>query len=166
LIAHVFLEKADQDHYGSLLTGSHAWRSLKNDKYLMTISDAFGVLCNHKLDHHGKSEKSENKTYGDIGNIKENEPAILSLTQLEGTCRSCERHRHKSPDCRFSNEIPKENGRYTRPKKYLYSKQGHSQSRQQHREQLYQNLHHGIQQNMTSLTWDRHGLMGIHSQTL
>ena len=53
-MAYVYLKNADQGKYGSILSGLSTQKSLGNDQYPKTISDATSVLNNHPFDNHKK----------------------------------------------------------------------------------------------------------------
>jgi hypothetical protein len=112
-LAFLFLENADQNKYGSLLTNLNSQKSLGNDQYPKTIVDACEVLSNHKFDNANRANKKrEQKGKGDgnqkHANAKEDESVVLSFAQLEGKCYCCGKPGHKSPVCNKKDKIPKD----------------------------------------------------------
>jgi hypothetical protein len=105
-MAYVYLKNADQGKYGSLLTGLSTQKSLGNDQYPKSISDATSVLSNHPFDNHKnknnspKPQETKNKT-GD-------EEVKLSFAQAATVCYCCGKPNHKSNVCRQKDKIPKE----------------------------------------------------------
>jgi hypothetical protein len=49
LIAYTYLDNADKAKYGTLLTGLHTQKSLKNDQYSKSITKANNVLRTHRF---------------------------------------------------------------------------------------------------------------------
>ena len=56
LMALMFLGNSDKEKYESLMIGSTAQFSLKNDQYPKTVTKAKYVLSNHHLDNEGKKK--------------------------------------------------------------------------------------------------------------
>ena len=55
LAAYVYLVNSDQNKYGSVIKNLNSQKSLKNDKFPKTVTDAHNVLINHV------PEKEKNK---------------------------------------------------------------------------------------------------------
>lgn len=133
LMAYMYLENADQSKYGSILVGLNTQKSLKNDQYPKTITEANNVLSNHEFDKKssGQSNKSSdgnnnsqkgNKEKSDKDN-KDDEPIVLSFAQMEGRCYCCGKSGHKSTSCRYKD----------RPKnEWAINKTRASENNQQH----------------------------------
>ena len=63
------MENADQDKYGSILTGLNTQKTLKNDQYPKTVTDANNVLSCHRFDQGYKKPKQRK----DINKEKKND---------------------------------------------------------------------------------------------
>ena len=110
LFAFLYLENASQDKYGSILRSFNSQKSLRNDQYPRTITEANNVLSNHNFDttrlqKHQKPNRQQNKQQDD-GELKNDESPTLSFAQLEGKCYCCGKAGHKSPECRHKEKIP------------------------------------------------------------
>jgi hypothetical protein len=58
LMAYLYLENADQDiKYGSILAGLNTQKTLKNDQYPKTVTDANNLLSCHRFDQDYKKQK-------------------------------------------------------------------------------------------------------------
>ena len=105
----------DQGKYGSLLKNLNSQKSLGNDQYPKTITEANNVLSNHRFDNmnsnsrdNKKSKDNRNKN-SDKRNDKEQEDSpSLSFTQLEGKFYWCGKPGHRSLNCYHKNKIPRE----------------------------------------------------------
>jgi hypothetical protein len=103
LMAYLYMENADQDKYGSILVGLNTQKTLKNDQYPKTVTDANNVLSCHRFDANYKKQKPK-KDYDkrpkpDDKGAKGDESPNLSFAQLEGKCYCCGEANHKSPEC-------------------------------------------------------------------
>jgi hypothetical protein len=49
-VAYLYLDNANRTKYGSILTGLNTQKSLGNDQYRKSITEANNVLSNHKFD--------------------------------------------------------------------------------------------------------------------
>ena len=102
---YLYLENADKSKYGSILAGLNTQKSLNNDQYPKTITEANNVLSNHCFDDY-KSNKTKQKDDKDKRKPKseeEEENPTLSFAQLEGKCYCCGKPGHKSPQCHDKN---------------------------------------------------------------
>jgi hypothetical protein len=68
LLAYTYLKHADQSKYGSIIEGLVTQKSLKNDQYPKTITEANNVLSNHRFDTPKISSRfQQSKGSSDIG---------------------------------------------------------------------------------------------------
>ena len=105
LLAYTYLKHADQSKYGSIIEGLVTQKSLKNDQYPKTITEANNVLSNHRFDTPKISSRfQQSKGSSDIGRREpEAEKINLSFAQMDGKCYCCGKPGHKSPQCRLNN---------------------------------------------------------------
>jgi len=92
--AYLYIENADQDKYGSVLSGLNSQHSLKNDQYPQNITEANNVLSQHKYDSKGTGNNRErnnrNNRCKDSDNEQEETNELkLSFAQMEGVCYCC-----------------------------------------------------------------------------
>ena len=68
------------------------------------------MLNNHKFDtvyiKSNINHRNQNPKEKEVANETE-EPISLTFTQIEGRCYCCEKHGHKSPQCRLKDIKPK-----------------------------------------------------------
>ena len=124
-MAYVYLKNADQGKYGSILTGLSTQKSLGNDQYPKTISDATSVLNNHPFDNYknkiaSKSQEAKSKA-GD-------EEVKLSFAQAATVCYCCGKPNHKSNVCRMKDKIPKDEWAVNKNPEIKKQAQSHLQS--------------------------------------
>ena len=92
LMSYLYLENSDQDKYGSILTGLTTQKTLKNDQYPKTITDASDVLSCHKFDQASRRKTNNNKRNDPNkrkdpkDDVKPDETPSMSFAQLEGRC--------------------------------------------------------------------------------
>ena len=79
LMAYIYLENADEDKYGSMLTNLSSQKSLNNDQYLWMITLMNNVLSNHRFDKKPKANK-DNKARQNKPNNDAEEEKIFTLT--------------------------------------------------------------------------------------
>lgn len=106
-LAYLYLENADQSKYGSILTGLSMQKSLCNDQYPKSLTEANNVLSNHKFDATGKPKKNDKSNKGttpDKDKEKTEESLTLSFAQMEWKCYCCRKTGHKSPQCRHKDK--------------------------------------------------------------
>ena len=110
LYAYIYINNADKNKYESLLKNLNQQFSLGNNQYPNSITEANGVLNNHKFDEsYAKTrinQRSQNMNGKEIESEKE-QPLILTFTQIEGRCYCCGKPGHKSPQCKLKEIKPK-----------------------------------------------------------
>jgi len=97
-LAYLYLENANRTKYGLILTGLNMQKSLGNDQYPKSITEANNVLSNHKFDSFKpqqtrKHNKSKDESKSDN---KEEQEITLLLAQMEGKCYCCGKASHRS----------------------------------------------------------------------
>jgi len=125
-MAYVYMKNADQGKYGSILTGLSTQKSLGNEQYPKTITDATNVLSNHRFDNY-KQLKSERKSKKDDKDKEEDNPK-LSFAQATTVCYCCGKPNHKSSQCRLKEKIPKDEWAINKDPKLKESAQAHVQT--------------------------------------
>ena len=125
-MAYVYLKNADQGKYGSILTGLSTQKSLGNNQYPKTISDATSVLSNHPFDNYKKDKNGSKpqETKGKAGD----EEVKLSFAQAETVCYCCGKPNHKSNVCRQKDKIPREEWAVNKNPEIKKHAQAHVQS--------------------------------------
>ncbi|KAL7571234.1 hypothetical protein ACA910_008892 [Epithemia clementina (nom. ined.)] len=111
-MTYVYIDNADKNKYGSLLTGLATQHSLGNNQYPTEIVEATSVLSNHRFNKIPQKKHSENKQNSNAKEKKEGkdgqEPLVMSFAQMEGKCYCCGKAGHKSPDCRYKDKAKEE----------------------------------------------------------
>ena len=104
-VAYLYLDNANQTKYGSILTGLNTQKSLGNDQYRKSITEANNVLSNHKFDSFKPQQTKKHNKNKDESNSddKEKQEVTLSFAQMEGKCYCCGKAGHKSPQCHFKD---------------------------------------------------------------
>ncbi|KAL7574114.1 hypothetical protein ACA910_014803 [Epithemia clementina (nom. ined.)] len=109
---YVYIDNADKNKYGSLLTGLATQHSLGNNQYPIEIVEATSVSSNHRFDKIPQKKHNENKQDSNTKDKKEGrdgqEPLVMSFAQMEGKCYCCGKAGHKSPDCRHKDKAKEE----------------------------------------------------------
>ena len=114
-VSLLYLENANKNKYGSLLTGLSTQFSLGQDQYPKDLIGANNVLSNHKFDTAYYEYKKKQK---DKSQVQQNRPANpnrqnddqvseLSFAQMEKRCFCCGKVGHTSDKCNKRNSTPK-----------------------------------------------------------
>ena len=108
-VAFLFLDNADKNKYGSLITQLSMQQSLGNNQYPKSVTEATNVLSNHRFDTIPSKINSKKKpTTDDTSSNKDKEESpSLSFAQLEGKCFCCGKPGHRSTTCKQKNTKPK-----------------------------------------------------------
>ncbi|KAL7578529.1 hypothetical protein ACA910_011590 [Epithemia clementina (nom. ined.)] len=111
-LTYVYIDNADKNKYGSLLSGLATQHSLGNNQYPTEIVEATNVLSNHRFDKSPQKKQNENKQDSNTKDRKEGkdgqEPLMMSFAQMEGKCYCCGKAGHKSPECQYKNKAKEE----------------------------------------------------------
>ena len=108
LYEHIYLENANKTKYDSILKSLKQQYSFGNNQHPTSITEANNILNYHKLDgNYIKSRSNQrNQNAKEKENmIEEEEPLLLTFTQIKGKCYCCGKSDHKLPQC-----SPKVNG--------------------------------------------------------
>ncbi len=133
MFAFLYLENSDQDKYGSIMKNLNSQKSLGNDQYPRTIVETNNVLSNHKLDAN-KERKPDNK-HRPKANANKNkedkqdkESTPLLIGKMEGKCYCCGKLRHKSPNCRSKEKIPRDEWAINKAQQHMQSSNNNAKS--------------------------------------
>ncbi|KAL7564336.1 hypothetical protein ACA910_007188 [Epithemia clementina (nom. ined.)] len=107
-ITYVYIDNADKNKYGSLLTGLATQHSLGNNQYPIEIVEATNVLSNHRFDKKSNAMKQDPSKKDKKEENNGQEPLVMSFAQMEGKCYCCGKAGHKSPECRFKDKAKEE----------------------------------------------------------
>ena len=104
LLSIIYLANADLKKYGSIMAGLNTQRTLGNDQYPTTITEASNVLSNHRFDNYKSNNNNNDKKNKDKNNekdekVKPDEVPSMSFAQLEGKCYCCGKAGHRSTNC-------------------------------------------------------------------
>lgn len=90
LMAYLYLDNTDKKKYGTIMTNLQSQKSLGNEQYPKTITEANNVLSNHKFDNFSRTTSNrENPRQNNDKNEKETdskdeESPTLLFAQMEG----------------------------------------------------------------------------------
>ncbi|KAL7556597.1 hypothetical protein ACA910_003488 [Epithemia clementina (nom. ined.)] len=164
-MTYVYIDNADKNKYGSLLSGLATQHSLGNNQYPTEIVEATNVLSNHRFDKTPQKKQNENKQDSNRKDKKEGqdgqEPLVMSFAQMEGKCYCCGKAGHKSPECRYKDKA-KEEWAINKAKR----EQSHNQTGppSQINEQQLANAQQSQAGSLTTTTENKsiHGWAGVH----
>ena len=104
------MDNANKSKYESILKNLNQQFSLGNNQYPKSITEANGVLNNHKFDTvytkskiNQRNQVSREKEYAN----EMEEPLSPTFTQTEGRCYCCGKYGYKSPQCHLKDTKPR-----------------------------------------------------------